>query len=340
VEKVVINKPGGYKSLKLVGVPDCVPDDHEYCIEVSAAGVNYADIIIREGYYKAAKGRYPITPGFEFSGVITEGGKAAQGFSIGDKVFGYTLFGGYASRICVTPHCIRKIPEGWNLEEAAAIPTGYLTAYHALHNTAHAKKNDVVLIHSAAGGVGLAMLQLSRLIGCQAIAVVGHSSKLEIVKEFGASHAVLKGKRMWQEIDEIAPSGFDIILDSNGISTPHKGFQRLRPGGRLVVYGFAELFPRGGKPFLPLLIYKALQIPKINLRSLTSTNRAVLGFNLAYLTEQIEMANVAFNEVETLMKEGRIKKYPLRLFPISKVANAHAYLETGNSVGKILLTFN
>ena len=232
-----------------------------------------------------------------------------------------------------------RFPEVWSLQEAAAIPTGYLTAYHALYNVAQANKNDVVLLHSAAGGVGLAVLQLARLIGCQVIAVVGNSSKLGIVKEFGAAYAVLKGKGLWKEVDKIAPKGLDVVLDFNGISTPYKGFQRLRSGGRLVVYGFAEILPRGGRPFLPLLIYRALRVPKISLRSLTSTNRSVLGLNLAYLTDHIEKANIAFNEIEKLMGDGKISKYPLHLFPVSKVAEAHRYIETGNSVGKILLTF-
>lgn len=339
MKRILIRKPGGHAALELIEEADPAPGQGQYRVRVRAAGVNYADTIVREGYYEAAKGKYPLTPGFEYAGIIDEAGPGASGFKVGDRVFGFSRFGGYASVQVTEPSRLRKMPEDWDFADCAALPATHFTAYHALFKVAKVTKAETVLVHSAAGGVGTALLQQARAAGCRAIGVVGSAGKVKVARDFGAEAVVVRGPREWEELDAAAPEGFDAIFDANGVTTLKPGFKRLKSGGRLVVYGFAEILPRGGRPWLPLLAWNWLKVPRFSPLDMTAANRAVMGFNVVFLTERMDLAAEGFDAMARWAEDGTLKKTPLTLFPIERAADAHRALESGTTVGKVVLTF-
>ena len=334
-----MRSPGGRSALALQEEADPAPGPGQYRVRVAAAGVNYADVVVREGYYEAAKGLYPITPGFEFAGTVDAAGPGAVGFREGDRVFGFTRFGGYASVQLTEPGRLRGMPAGWSFAECAALPAVHFTAYHGLFEVAKVSAGETVLIHSAAGGVGTALLQQARIAGLRAIAVVGSERKAAVAREFGAHVAVARGPGLWAELDRVAPEGFDAIFDANGVTTPRPGFERLKLGGRLVVYGFGEIMPRGGRPFLPLLAWNWLRVPRFSPLEMTARNRAVMGFNVVYLTDKAELARDGFDAIARWAAEGALKKPPVAEFPAERAGDAHRALESGETVGKLVLTF-
>lgn len=336
MKRVIVRSPGGHSALELVEEADPVPGPGQVRVRVHAAGINYADTIVREGWYEAAKGLYPITPGFEYAGVVDV---AAGPFKVGDRVLGFTRFGGYASVQVTEPGRLRLLHPSWDYAAGAGVPAVHFTAYHALFQVAKVVKGETILIHSAAGGVGTALLQQAKIAGLRSIAVVGSSKKGAVARDYGADEVVVRGPDLWKQIDALAPEGFDAIFDANGVTTPRPGFKRLKLGGRLVIYGFAEMFPRGGRPSKLSLAWNWLRVPRFSPLDMTATNRAVMGFNVVFLTEKAELARDGFDAIAGWMSSGQIRQSPVTAFPVSRVADAHRALEAGDTVGKLVLTF-
>ena len=339
MKRVVVRRPGGHEALELVEEADPAPGPGQARVRVAAAGINFADTIVREGHYAAAKGLYPLTPGFEFAGVVDVLGPGVSGFKAGDRVFGFTRFGGYASVQLADPARLRLMPDGWDFAGCAGLPAVHFTAYHALFHVAKVTAGETLLVHSAAGGAGAALLQQARLAGCRTVGVVGSERKIPAAKDCGADAVVVRGSDLWARIDRAAPGGFDAVFDANGVTTPRPGFNRLKLGGRLVVYGFAEIMPRGGRPWLPRLAWNWLRVPRFSPFDMTATNRAVMGFNVVYLLEKAELSREGFDAIAAWARDGKLKKVPVTEFPVEKVAEAHRALESGETVGKLVLTF-
>lgn len=280
-----------------------------------------------------------MTPGFEFAGTVDAVGAGVSSFAVGQRVVGISRFGGYASSLVVDPRQLWPCIEGWSFEESAAFPAVYLTAYYALFKTAKVEPGERALVHSAAGGVGTALLQLCKVAGCPVVAVVGSAKKTALCRELGASAVIDRSSMdLWAEADKAAPHGFDAIFDANGVSTLREGFKRLSPGGRLVVYGFADILPRGkARPGLLDLAWNYLRVPRFS--ALEFHNRAVMGFNVVYLFEKLDLANQSMTRMLEWARQGRIKKIPVTAFPVEKAASAHAALESGTTQGKLVLTF-
>jgi NADPH:quinone reductase-like Zn-dependent oxidoreductase len=339
MKRIVVRRPGGYNALELIEDADPAPGAGQVRVRSRAAGVNYADTIVREGHYDAAKGHYPITPGFEFAGLVDALGPGVSEFRIGDKVFGFTRFGGYSSVQLAEPGRLRLMPEGWDFPECAALPAVNFTAYHGLFKVAHAAKGETVLIHSAAGGAGTAFLQQAKLAGLRTVAVVGSARKESVAREYGADAVVVRGPNLWADLDRAAPEGFDAIFDANGVTTLKPGFARLKLGGRLVVYGFAEIMARGRRATLPELAWNWLRVPRFSPLDLTGANRAVMGYNVIFLTGNAALAKEGFDAIARWAASGGLKKPPVTAFPVERVADAHRALESGETVGKLVLTF-
>lgn len=341
MKRVLISKPGGHERLELVDGAEPDPGPGQVRVSVRAAGVNYADTIVRLGYYEAAKGLYPLTPGFEFSGQVNAAGSGVSRLRMGDRVFGFTRFGGYTTSICVSEKQLLHCPKNWDFPECAGFPAVFLTAYHALFKVAKVEAGETLLIHSAAGGVGLALVQLSKIAGCRSIGVVGSKHKVSICLKLGAEAVIDRStQNLWAEAERLAPRGYDVIFDANGVSTLKAGFSHLAQGGRLVVYGFADIFPRGAdKPSLLGLARNYLRIPKFSPLEMTASNRAVMGFNVVFLfNSRIDWAASALATMMGWVEEGKIQKLPMTLWPLEKVAQAHRDIESGKTSGKIVLT--
>ena len=307
-------------------------------VAVKACGINFADISVRLGLYAAAKDLYPLCPGLEFSGTVTRTGTGIEGFRPGDRVFGVSRFGAYATVVNTIPDHLWHLPPNWEFPRGAAFPVAYLTAYYALHHVGHLQPDDRVLVHSAAGGVGTALLHLLKANGNLSAGIVGRHEKVPYAKEAGASFAIDKEtQRLWESAEQWSPEGYDMILDANGASTLRKSYEHLKPAGRLLIYGFASMFSHTGRKNYLKLIWYYFRTPRFNPFELTGQNRTVSGFNLIYLFER----KVLFQKImETLLrmeKDGILPEMPVKAYAFEDVAAAHKDMESGKTVGKLIL---
>jgi NADPH:quinone reductase-like Zn-dependent oxidoreductase len=344
MRRVVIDRPGGHERLRLVEETSPKPRLSEVCVEVAAIGVNFADIVVRMGLYESAKSYvgWPITPGFEFAGRVVEVGADVTGVELGAEVIGVSRFGGYSTHISVPPDQVFSKPPALDMAQAATLPVAYFTAWYALVELGAAAPGMSVLIHSAAGGVGLAALQVATARGCRPIAVVGSSHKVEAATAYGAEHVIDKSslgpKGLAPELERLAPEGFDIALDSNGGPSIRSSFDHLRPTGRLVVYGAASMLPVGAeRPSWPRLALQYMRTPRFNPLDLINANKAVLGFNLSYLFDRADLLRRGAAAVFGWLDTGAIRPLPVTRFPLAEVAAAHHALESGATVGKLAL---
>jgi len=298
-------------------------------------------VIVRMGLYSSAKKYvgWPITPGFEFAGKVMSIGPGVTGFEVGQDVMGLTRFGAYASEVCTQARLLFPVPRGYSNAEASAFTVVFMTAYYALHRLCALERGSNVLIHSAAGGVGGALVQLAKLAGMRSLAVVGGSHKVDAALDLGASEVVDKSAAdLWGRAEEFAPDGFDGVFDANGVTTLRQGYRHLAPEGRLVIYGFHTMFPRrGGRPNWWHLATSWIRTPWFNPFDLVQSNKAVLGFNLSYLFSRRALLETSMAELLGHANSGAVKKPVIKTYPLVEVATAHADLESGTTVGKLVL---
>ena len=341
MKRIVIHRPGGHDRLVLETHPDPMPGPGEVRIKVKHIGVNYADCVIRMGLYESAKKLvgWPITPGFEVAGVIDAVGKGVGDLKVGDAVLALTLFNGYSSSLVVPRVQVFPIPSGLDSAQAAGIPTVFLTAWFALHELAHVRKGEQVLIHSAAGGVGTAAVQLAVHAGARVTGVVGSAHKRKLPKELGAHQVIDKSSEdLWRAAGKIAPDGYHVILDANGVSTLGDSYDHLAPLGRLVVYGFHSMMPKvGGRPNYLKLARDYLRTPRFNPLKLTTDNKSVLAFNLSFVSQRADLLVPAMAGILRGFSEGWLRPPPVKRYPLAEVARAHADLESAQTVGKLVL---
>lgn len=337
----MIHGAGGYDRLELETHPDPQPGAGEVRIAVQHIGVNYADCVIRMGLYESAKKLvgWPITPGFEVAGTVDALGAGVSGLRVGEPVLALTLFNGYSSSLVVPRNQVFPIPRGLDSAQAAGIPTVFLTAWFALHELSHVRPGERVLVHSAAGGVGTAAVQLAVRAGAQVTAVVGGPHKVALPRELGAQHVIDKStEKLWDVAERIAPQGYDVVLDANGVSTLADSYAHLAPLGRLVVYGFHSMMPKtGGRPNYLKLARDWLRTPRFSPLRLTTDNKSVLAFNLSFVSQRADLLVAAMEQILRGFDEGWLRPAPVKRYPLAHVARAHADLESAQTVGKLVL---
>ncbi|AKT43081.1 synaptic vesicle VAT-1 family membrane protein [Chondromyces crocatus] len=342
MRKIVIPSAGSYDVLRLEEHPDPTPGPGEVQIAVEAAGVNYADCVVRMGLYESAKKYvgWPITPGFEVAGTVAAVGEGVKDLKAGARVLAVTRFGGYASQVVVPRHQVFARPSRLKVEEAAAFPAVHLTAWYALHELVRLRPGMKILIHSAAGGVGSALIQIARLAGCFVVGVVGASHKVEAARQLGADVVIDKrSEPLWETAARHAPDGYDIVLDANGAETLRHSYKHLGPGGRLIVYGFHTMMPRrGGRPDYVKLAVDFVRTPRFSPLDLCNDNKSVLAFNLSYLFPRADLLKEAMDQLLGWVEEGKLTTPPLKTYPLAQVADAHRAIESGTTVGKLVLT--
>jgi NADPH:quinone reductase-like Zn-dependent oxidoreductase len=198
-----------------------------------------------------------------------------------------------------------------------------------------------VLIHSAAGGVGSALVQLAKLAGLKVIAVVGSSHKVGYVRELGADVVIDKSTQsLWTEVERAAPGGLDLIFDANGPITLKDGYRHLRPTGKLIAYGFHSMLPQQGlKGRMNYLkaAWGMLKIPRFNPLHMTNENKSIVCFNLSFLFERRDLLDEAMADLLRWANEGKLHPPKVTTFPLAEVAQAHQAIESGQSVGKLIL---
>ncbi|SHF29239.1 alcohol dehydrogenase [Microbulbifer donghaiensis] len=301
-------------------------------IAVRAVGLNFADIFALTGLYSATPAGAFI-PGLEFAGTVVEVGTDAAGFAPGDRVMGVTRFGGYTSVIDSEPDYLMPLPDGWDFAQGAAWPAQTLTAWYALTRLGVLQAGQRVLIHSAAGGVGLQAMKLARALGAEPVGTVGSAAKASWLGEQGFASVLVRERDFARQLQR-QDLHFDLVLDAIGGRVQRASFAALKPMGRLVVFGAAEFTPTGLRPNYLKAAWRYLRRPRYDVMEMISSNRSVLAFNLIWLWEQQAEMRVLLAEL------NQVPLPPPHVGQRFSFDDAHAALEllrSGQSVGKVVL---
>ena len=262
----------------------------------------------------------------------------------GNLVFGLTRFGAYATHLCVPREQVLLISEDskFTPDQWAAFPTVFLTAYHGLFQNFVLRPGMKILVHSAAGGVGGALLQLGKIGECQMTGVVGSTHKVNSAFDCRADYVIDKSREdLWAKACEISPDGYDVVFDANGPATLKQSYNQLAPAGKLVAYGFHSVLSLyAGVPNYLKLLLQYFRVPRWSPLNMTQENRSLIGFSLSFLFHRTDLIKEAMQDLLKWVEEGKIKALVVHPFPFEKVADAHCALESGNSVGKLILKIN
>lgn len=307
-------------------------------VRVRAAGLNYAEIVARKGFYPDAP-KFPFIAGYEFAGVV-EDIESGDAFVPGDRVVGVSLFGGQAQFVAIDQKQLFKIPDSMSFEQAAAMPVNYLTAYYALYKMANLRRNEKVLIHSCAGGVGTAAVQLALTDDAEIFGTTSRDEKVEYLRKIGVRHPINYRSENFVDVVKarIDNGGIDIALDPIGGSTFRKSYKLLAPGGRIICYGATDLVS-GNRLNLPRLIWKFLTIPAVRNINLIQNNRGIFGLALNRFIADADEVGEVMTKLLQLFENGSIKPIIGKTFDFREASEAHRYLESGESTGKIVLQF-
>jgi NADPH:quinone reductase-like Zn-dependent oxidoreductase len=326
--------------------PREVPDPHakpgEVLIRVKAVGVNFADLLQRMGIYPGTP-KPPFIPGFEVSGVVekaAEGGKASEGepVRVGEAVAALSTFNAYAQWVAVPAGKVFRLPAGMPFEDGAAIPVNYLTAYHSMFAMGNLQSGDRILIHGAAGGVGIAAVQLALARGLEIFGTAG-PAKQDYLRKIGVDHAIdYEKNNSLDVVRKFAPDGIEMVMDAIGGKSFSDSYKCLGPTGRLVVYGFsAAAGPDGKKSTLRSLTALA-QTPRFHPLKLMSQNISVIGVSLGKLAARGAMLRGELEEIFKLYAAGKVKPVIGKTFPFADAASAHKYIHARKNIGKVILT--
>jgi len=338
MQQVIITRKGLPEVLQLREVPEAHPAPGTVRIRVAAAGVNFADLMMRLGLYPDAP-PLPAVPGYEVAGVVDAVGQGVADQRIGEEVVALTRFGGYSEQVCVPDQLAYPRPAGVTAAVGAAVPVNYLTAFQMLMVMARITEGDTVLVHGAAGGVGLAALQLCRLQGAQ---VIGSASP--------SKHAFLREQGVQTLIDSRQPNfaaevraatggrGIDVALEPRSGRWIMENYRALAKNGRLILFGFANA--AAGKNASRWAALKTLgQLPWLSLNPIRLMNdsKAIGGVNLGRMWDRQQEVASWLKTLLSWLAKGRIQPRVDRTFSFAEAAQAHHYLHDRRNIGKVVL---
>jgi len=328
---VVITEHGAPEVLKVQERPDPKPGPGQVAIDVAAAGVNFADTMARVGLYPDAP-KPPVVVGYEVAGTISALGAGVEGLSVGDRVMAGTRFGGYAERVVAKVADTAPLPEELSFEQGAAIPVNYLTAYLGLMRFGSLQPGERVLVHAAAGGVGIAATQIAKHLGAE---VLGTASpgKHAAIRSIGVDHAIDYTQRGWEK----GLAKVDVVMDAVGGPSFRRSYDLLRPGGRLVAFGASSVMS-GDKRNVVTAARAALRMPRFNLIKQMSASKAVIGLNMLTLWDELGSLEPYMGAIEELLADGALKPVVAESFAFERAPDAHRYLGERRNVGKVVLT--
>lgn len=335
MRQVVITRHGGPDVLVVRESPDPEAKKGEVRIKVKAAGINFADLMARMGLYPEAP-KPPCVVGYEVSGEVDQIGEGVTGFAIGDRVFGMPRFGGYTDSIVLPASNALKMPASMTFEQGAALPVVSITAHHMMLGTGHLRPKSRVLIHSAAGGVGIAAIQIAKTRQCEILGIAS-TGKHEFLKSLGVHHCIDATADLVPAVRAIVGDrGVDLVLDPVGGKSWADGFSLLAPAGRLVCFGFSAAVG-GEKRSIIRAALAFLAVPKWSPMKLMETNRTVSGTNMLAMMDQLDLLLPQFAAVIDMFNKGDLVPHVDQSFPFSEAAAAHQYLHDRKAKGKVLL---
>ncbi|MCB9671545.1 MAG: zinc-binding dehydrogenase [Alphaproteobacteria bacterium] len=335
MRQIVFRRTGPPSVLELEEVPDLTPGPGEVRIAVEAAGVNFADLMARMGVYPDAP-PLPSVVGYEVAGTVDAVGDGVDPGRVGEPVVALTRFGGYATQVVVAGFQAVRRPDGLGAVEGAGIPVVGLTAWMLCEVMGRARAGDRVLVHSAAGGVGLAALDLLKWRGATAVGTAS-AAKHERLLARGYDQLVDYRTEDFEAVLAEGP-GFDLVLDPVGGASWAKGLRLLRPGGRLGCFGFSAM-AGSERRSLWSAVSAGLAVPwlQVNPVSLMNANKGVFGVNMGHLWDEGERVAGWLAELLVLWEQGVLRPHVHGTFPFDDVAGAHALLHGRGSFGKVVL---
>jgi NADPH:quinone reductase-like Zn-dependent oxidoreductase len=333
---IVTSGNGGVDAMKVETRPDPSPDKGEVLIRVKAAGLNFADILARQGLYPDGPPK-PCVMGYEVAGMVEAVGNEVDPALVTKPVVAMTRFGGQAELVVAPLTQIFEKPEQLSFEQGAAVPVNYLTAWALLVTMGGLKKEEAVLIHNAGGGVGLAALDIAKHIGARTYGTAS-LSKHEFLKARGLDHAIDYRGQDWLPVlmDLTGGRGVELVIDPLGGSSWKKSYRALRTTGRMGVFGMSTASASGIRGKLRAM--KALaQTPRFHPLALMNRNRGVFGLNLGHMWDEGEKVAGWTRGIVRGINEGWIQPHVDRAFPFDQITAAHRYIEARKNIGKVVL---
>lgn len=340
---MVARRYGPPEVLEWREVPDPRPKPDEVLIRVKAIGINFADLLARMGLYPGTP-KPPFVPGLELAGIV-EADPSGR-LKPGDRVAALTHFHAYAELVAAAASQVFRVPDAIPLEDAAATPVNYLTAYHSMFHMGNLQPGDRILIHGAAGGVGVAAVQLAKTRKLIIFGTAG-AAKQDLLRQMGVDHPIDYTREDFEKVvRRIAPEGVEMVMDPIGGKSFAKSYRCLGPTGRLVIYGFSAAAGPEGKKSL-LRGAKALaQTPLFHPLKLMRHNTAVIGVHLGRLGTRAPVLEQQLREIFGMYQtgepfgvppQGKVKPLIGKTFPLQEAAAAHRYMHARQNVGKVLL---
>jgi len=320
MKAIRIKQPGGPEAMEYVDLPVPQPKANEALVKIAASGVNFIDVYNREGRYKVP---LPFVLGQEAAGTVSSVGKDVTGFNPGDRVAYTGVIGAYAEQAAVPADRLVKVPQGVDDRQAAAIMLQGMTAHYLSHDSYKLKNGDTALIHAAAGGVGLLLVQMARNLGARVIGTVSTEEKARLARDAGADEIIFYTQVDFEEETKrlTAGKGVDVVYDSVGRTTFEKGLNLLRPRGMMVLYGGSS---GAVAPLDPLVLTQK--------GSIFLTRPSLMHYVLT--AEELQARASA---VLAMVSSGKLKLRIEHTYPLAQAQQAHRELEGRKTTGKLLL---
>ncbi|WP_354702029.1 Narbonolide/10-deoxymethynolide synthase PikA2, modules 3 and 4 [Paraconexibacter sp. AEG42_29] len=328
---VVITQPGSYDVLQVQERPNPICGPGQVRVQVAAAGVNFADIMARLGVYPDAP-KTPSVVGYEVSGTVAQVGDGVTSAKVGDRVMAGTQFGGYAEQVVVPAADVVPLPDRLTFEQGAAIPVNYATAWAGLVGYGSLREGDRVLLHAAAGGVGIAATQIARKAGAE---VWGTASphKHDAIRGFGVQHPLDYTRKGWEK----GLPSFDLIMDAVGGESLRRSYKQLRAGGRVVAFGASSVV-NGEKRSLRTAAPQALRMVRgFNLMDQMQESKTVIGLNMLTLWKDRGTLEPWVTPLLELIEDGTIEPVVSDAVPFTDAGEAHRIITERRNVGKVVL---
>jgi NADPH2:quinone reductase len=320
MKAIQVKQPGGPEAMELAELPVPQPKENEAVVKLSASGVNFIDVYFREGRYKAP---LPIVLGQEGAGVVTAVGADVKSLKAGDRVAWCGLHGSYAEYAAVLADRLVPIPAGVTDQQAAAAMLQGMTAHYLSHDTYPLKRGETALVHAAAGGVGLLLVQMAHNIGARVIATVSTEEKAKLAREAGADEIILYTQADFEAETKrlTGDKGVHVVYDSVGKTTFDKGLNVLRPRGFMVLFGGSS----GAVPPFDLI--------QLSQKGSLYVTRPTLFQYIATREELMARSSAVFG----MMAAGKLKLRIEHTYPLADAQQAHRDLEGRKTTGKLLL---
>ena len=338
MKEIIVSKYGEPGVLKVRENQIPTPGKNEILIRNHFTGINFSEIMARMRLYPGAPSP-PTTLGAEGCGVIESLGENVTKFQEGQRVMVFSRYASYATHICTNQDMVMPLPDQFSLEEGAAFPVIYITAYMMMFDLGNFREGETMLIHGAGGGVGTAAIQLAQAAGGN---IIGTAStwKHEKLKEMGVNLCIDYGKEnVYEKVMEYTKNkGVELIIDPVGSNNWKASYRCLAPLGKLVIFG-DQNFVKGKKFSFLTSLKEFFSMPKYRPMDLMSKNRSVMGYHLGRLIGAEHRIHQAVEKLNELAKDGKIKPVIDMIFPFSEASQAHTHIQNRKNFGKVLLDF-